>query len=73
MAHQHQGDREVGEEAVGEEVVAVEVVVEERESSKLLDTLEHSDRDILADTDWDFFCSAVGVLKRSREISKKRI
>ena len=58
---------------MGEGVVAVEVEVEERESSKLLDTLGHSDRDILADTDWDFFCSAVGVLKTSRGNSNKSI
>ena len=63
----------MGEEAVGEVVVVVEVEVEERGSNKLLDTLEHSDRDILADTDWDFFCSAVVVLKTSREISNKSI
>ena len=44
-----------------EAVVGVGVVAE-RANNMLLDKQERRTRDILADTDWGFFCSAVSVL-----------
>lgn len=61
MDHQHLGDREEGEEEAGEEVVEEVAAVEVQENNMLLDTMGHSDRDILGDKDLDFFCSAGGV------------
>lgn len=62
LVHPYLGDQVVvGEEVEVEAVVGVGVVAE-RANNMLLDKQERRTRDILADTDWGFFCSAVSVL-----------
>lgn len=55
----------------GEGEVVVEVVVvgvvEERVDNIVHYKKEHRMRDILADTDWGFFCSAVVVLQQRKK------
>ena len=49
------------------EVVVVVGVVEERVDNIVHYKKEHRMRDILADTDWGFFCSAVIVLQQRKD------
>jgi len=60
-----------GQVVVGEgevvEVVVVVGVVEERVDNIVHYKKEHMTRDILVDTDWGFFCSAVVVLQQRKK------
>lgn len=60
----------MGEGEAVEAVVGVGVV-EERVDNIVHYRKEHRMRDILADTDWGFFCSAVVVLQHRKKIQKR--
>ena len=53
------------------EVVVVVGVVEERVDNIAHYKKEHRMQDILADTDWGFFCSAVVALQQRRKKTKQ--
>lgn len=53
------------------EVVVVVAVEEERVDNIVHYKKEHRMRDILADTDWGFFCSAVVVLQQRKKKTKQ--
>lgn len=70
LVHPFREDQVVAGE--GEVVVEVVVVgvVEERVDNIVHYTKEHRMQDILADTDWGFFCSAVVVLQQRKKKDK---
>ena len=71
LDHPYLGGRGVEVEEVGEGVVVAVVVVVELDYNMLPYNAGRNFRDILADTDWDFFCSAEDVLQQQQQQQKR--